>query len=182
MKKLGLTAALGSAMFTAAFAQDGHEHNGPFQVEIKDFITIDPSGPSNFPMPSVSFSNPSQMVDGLEIGPQKYKVTASRAWKAQVTATDFTRAGNDAPPTVTTSFPASTSLQMKSTFSSVAPVGTVYTAYPFTYVSSAGVVIAQADHGGVAVEFDLVAKLAPGLSYNLSGDYESSVTVIASLD
>lgn len=181
MKKLALTAAFGCTMFTAAFA-DGNTHTGPFQVQVQDFITIDPSGDFNYSLPTLTFNNPQQMIDGLEIGPQKYKVTASRAWKVTVKASDFQLQGDPASASVATSIPTATHYQLRTEFATIAPSGHLYTAQPFTFIPNAGVVVAQGDHGGINIEFNLFAKFTPGLASNLSGLYESDVQVIASLD
>lgn len=183
MKKLGLTVAFGVVMAVQALAQTRDDHKGVFQVEIRDFITINPGGSSSFSTLNVNFKNPVEMNNGITIGPQIYTVSASRSWKAKVSASDFQRVGGKSQnPNVVESFSAAASLKIKSNFLTTAPAGTILTAYDYTPVGSSGVVIAQSSRGGNNVKFELTAKIVPGAIKKLSGDYASDVTVIAALD
>lgn len=168
------------SFFQNVSAEGSSTYSGPF-ILLNDYITLNTGVSSSYPLAAVSFDNQKQMAEGIELCRQSFVVTASHGWKAQVIATDFTRVGeNSVNSIVAGSFPAS-ALQMKSAFITPQPTGTVFTAKSF-FTNASGQSLVRADQGGVNIEFEVIARLTPGSASGISGDYESDLSVIASLD
>jgi len=180
MKKFLLTAALGCAILTPAFAQaPENELNGGLPFIVEDYFVLDPNGtfPPDDPI-NVTFTNPQEMIDGMEAPPNTFRVTASRSWTVNYKATDFDRVEPDQPgiaPTLPVSILSITTS----------------TTDPFVHDLVTDMVVDHLEQpiakgwGGIDRPYTITGKITIGNlieSQNISGTYVSSVTHILTLD
>lgn len=182
MKKVLLTAAIACAL-SPAFAQapkDVATGHLPFQID--DYYELNPYG--DFPPDNLTmiFLNPQMMLEGLDIPPVTFKVTASRSWTVQYKATDFER---QAPEVLGID-----------QFLPVSSIMTVYTTSTdplvnnlYTSASQLTVVDALQDlvkgWGGVDRPYSITGKITPGNligTHNMEGIYQTDVMHVLSLD
>ena len=189
MKKLTLTAALGCACFTGAFADATDNANGPFTVTVNDYILMTPNGTFPQGQPTIVFTNAGQMVSGVSTGTQTFTIDASRSWKVKLFATPFAldpgvAAGND--PSVTDAVNPETD-NFYTQESKNGSAGVV-TNGPNNFMAvqqqiNGGLTVASSPFGGLGMTFDLTGKIQPNLAtMNLQGTYTSQILILAALD
>jgi hypothetical protein len=179
MKKIFLNAALGCLALSPAIAvaQSSASNSGTLAVTVNDYITMVPG--TGFAAGPVVFNNPAQMTTPV-IYNNQVTIVASRAWKFDYSATAFTRTGPGvAGPGVATTIPAG-NIWMIATDNGSAGVNTYLGVYQPS--SAAPVNMANEATGTLTSTFDLSGKLLPGLTNQMSGTYNTSITQIASLN
>jgi hypothetical protein len=170
MKKVIMTAVIAFAGITAANAQASDQVQGGFTINVVDYLDLTPSG--NFGnVWSATFNDATSMNNGASSSVFSFDVDANRAWTAVATTTDFHRS----TPTVH-DVPASAIMTW--TTGGTCGINNGIAA------SSAGVAVAAASTGGFNQPFTLQGNIVGGSLYaqNMSGEYSSTTTVVASLN
>ena len=181
MKKLLLNAALGCLALSPAIAvaQSTASNNGSMAVTVNDYITMVPG--SGFSAGPIVFNNPTEMTTPWTYTNQ-VTIVASRAWRFDYSSSDFLRdnSGGAAPTGVANSVPTGNIWMIATGNGSSAGVNT----YNGSYVPSSNSPMNMANEatGTLTSTFDLTAKLLPGLTNQMSGTYNSTITQLASLN
>ena len=183
MKKVLLTAAIGCALMTPAFAQAPENYvQGGLPFEVEDYFKISPNGTFPPDINKIVFETPQEMVAGKEGGVGTFKVTASRSWTVTYRASDFERTQ---PETfgITQFVPVEDVFQVYTTSTDPLVTNLHSSGTPLTVLETEQDLVKG--WGGVDRPYTITGRVTLGTAMetmNLSGTYVSTVNHLLSLD
>ena len=174
MKKIIMTAAVALAFVGAANAQSSAAQDPVnYNIQFVDKIVLTPTAGGDVNFDAVN--------EFSEYGVAKsvtghYTVDATRAWNMKISATDFTRSVPAAPETGIPN-----SVEPELILSMAAASTATVTGTPTHPQPNAPTVVATGN-GGTGHAVAVTGSITPSFALNMSGDYQSTITVVASLN
>lgn len=184
MRKALMTAALSCAMFGTAFADGLDTRFGQYNITVNDFIIMQPNGQWPHQVdPQATFLD--ENGNPIATNPEDFTVTANRSWKVRIYATTFDRSPASPNPLLIGDHIDPALIYQVESSNGEAPVTTnganVWTPIPLQ-VPSGGAIVASSPQGTFQKKFTLRGRIVPNLALNMSGNYSSTVTIVAALD
>jgi hypothetical protein len=174
MKKIIMTAAVAMAFVGAANAQSSSAQDPVnYNLNFVDKIVLTPTAGGNINFDAINeFSEygVGKSVTG------NYNVDATRAWNMKISATDFVRNGNAAPET---GIPNSVEPELILTMAAASNATVTGTA---PHPQPNAPTLAATGNGGTGHQVQVTGTVTPTFALNMSGEYSSTILVVASLN